>query len=191
VTADSDEDAVERILAGQVEAFEKIVGRWQRPLFNLAWRYCHDRGQAEELAQEAFLQVYRMLPTWRRESRFSTWLFAVTTNVIRNRMRQRLPPQVQLDDAPAWALSDDPVAKAEKRDVRTRVRHAVRFLPPRYRDAVVAFYFQEQDLASAAASLGVSPGTLKARLHRARALLTRRLEHLGPGGRTEDGGRNG
>jgi RNA polymerase sigma-70 factor (ECF subfamily) len=118
-------------------------------------------------------------------------MFAVVTNVIRNRMRQRLPPQVHLDDAPAWVLSDDPVAEAERRDVRACVRNAVRFLPPRYRDAIVAYYFQEQDLASAAASLGVSPGTLKARLHRARALLTRRLEHLGVGDRVEDGGRNG
>jgi RNA polymerase sigma-70 factor (ECF subfamily) len=191
VTGDTDENAVERVLAGEVEAFEEIVGRWQRPLVNLAWRYCRDRAQAEELAQEVFLRIYRTLATWRRESSFSTWMFAVATNVIRNRMRQRLPPQVHLDDAPAWALSDDPVGEAERRDVGERVRQAVRFLPPRYRDAVVVYYFQEQDTASAAESLGVSPGTLKARLHRARALLIRRLEHLALGDRIGDGGGNG
>jgi RNA polymerase sigma-70 factor (ECF subfamily) len=178
VTAKADEDAVERTLAGDVEAFEGIVGRWQRPLVNLAWRYCRDRAQAEELAQDAFLRIYRALPGWRRESSFSTWLFAVATNVIRNRMRQRLPPQVRLEETPAWVLSENPVDEMERRDLRARVRHAVRFLPSRYRDAIVAYYFQGQDTASAAHRLGVSPGTLKARLHRARALLARRLEHL-------------
>lgn len=149
--------------------------RWQGPVVNLAWRYCRDRSQAEDLAQEALLQVYRSLASWRRESAFSTWMFAVATNVIRNRMRQRLPRQVDLDDAPAWALMNDPVAESEQRDLREHVRRGVRLLPARYRDAVIAYYFHDTDIARAAASLGLPSGTLKARLHRARNLLARRL----------------
>jgi len=64
-------------------AFEGIVRRWQGPLINMAWRYCRDRGRAEDLAQEAFLRAWRGLAQWRRESRFSTWLFRAG--------RQRLP----------------------------------------------------------------------------------------------------
>lgn len=191
LTPSTDEAAVERVLAGDVGAFEAIVRRWQRPLVNLAWRHCRDRAQAEELAQESFLRIYRQLRSWRREAAFSTWMFAVATNVIRNRMRQRLPPHVNLDEAPAWALGDDPVAAAERRDRQARVRHGVRLLPPRYRDAVVLYYFRDLDVARAAACLGVSPGTLKARLHRARALLARRLEDLTPHADTFDGGRDG
>jgi RNA polymerase sigma-70 factor (ECF subfamily) len=186
--AGTDEDAVERVQDGDVQAFEEIVGRWQGPLVNLAWRYCRDRSQAEELAQEAFLRIYQGLASWRRQAAFSTWMFAVATNVIRNGVRQRLPPQVDLDDAPAWALMDDPVAAAERRDLRARVRRGVRFLPARYRDAVVAYYFQEMDVARAAACLGVTPGTLKSRLHRARGLLARRLAGLRRPGGSIDGG---
>jgi RNA polymerase sigma-70 factor (ECF subfamily) len=57
---------VERVLAGEVQAFEGIVRRWQGPLVNMAWRYCRDRGRAEELAQEAFVRAWRGLRGWRR-----------------------------------------------------------------------------------------------------------------------------
>ncbi len=191
LNASSDETAVDRILAGDIEAFERVVERWQGPLMNLAWRYCHDRSQAEELAQDCFLQIYRSLASWRREAAFSTWMFTVATNVIRNRMRRRLPPQVNLDDAPAWALVQDPVAAAERRDLRAQVRSSVRFLPARYRDVVVAYYFQDMDVGRAAECLGLSPGTLKARLHRARALLARRLEAFVQHAEAQDGDPHG
>jgi hypothetical protein len=71
--SDQDLDDVERVLAGDVEAFEGIVRRWQGPLVNMAWRYCRDRGRAEELAQEAFVRAWRGLAQWRREGSFSTW----------------------------------------------------------------------------------------------------------------------
>src|SRR5262245_23232981 len=64
VTAAEDQADVEKVLAGDVGAFESIVRRWQGPLVNLAYRFCHDRGRAEEMAQEAFLRVYRGLAGW-------------------------------------------------------------------------------------------------------------------------------
>ena len=72
---------VNRVLAGDVAAFEGIVRRWQGPLINMAWRYCRDRGRAEEMAQEAFVRAWRGLAQWRREASFSTWLFSVAANV--------------------------------------------------------------------------------------------------------------
>ena len=63
---------VERVLAGDVNAFEGIVRRWQGPLVNMAWRYCRDRGRAEEMAQEALVRAWRGLAQWRREGSFST-----------------------------------------------------------------------------------------------------------------------
>jgi hypothetical protein len=61
VTASEDEAAVQQVLAGDTSAFEGLVRRWQGPLVNLAYRFCHDRGRAEEMAQEAFLRAYRSL----------------------------------------------------------------------------------------------------------------------------------
>jgi sigma-70-like protein len=70
LSASDDQADVERVLAGDVDAFESIVHRWNRPLINLAYRFCRDRGRAEELAQEAFLRAYRALHQWRKDAAF-------------------------------------------------------------------------------------------------------------------------
>src|SRR6185436_11203039 len=77
VSALEDEALVNRVLKGDLSAFAGIVQRWQGPLVNLAYRFCRDRGRAEEMAQEAFVRAFRRLNTWRREATFSTWLFAL------------------------------------------------------------------------------------------------------------------
>lgn len=96
-TAD-DQAAVEKVLAGDTSAFEDIVRCWQGPLVNLAYRFCRDRGRAEEMAQEAFLRVYRSLAQWRREAAFSTWLFALATNLYCSELRRIPVRTVGLDD---------------------------------------------------------------------------------------------
>src|SRR5262245_30715691 len=90
VSASEDQEDVEKVLDGDISAFEGIVRRWQGPLVNLAYRFCHDRGRAEEIAQEAFLRAYRGLDKWRKEASFSTWLFAVAANLYRSELR-RIP----------------------------------------------------------------------------------------------------
>jgi|SRR6516164_4988900 hypothetical protein len=92
VSASEDEADVEKELAGEVSAFENIVRRWQGPLVNLAHRFCRDRSRAEEMAQDAFLRAYRALRQWRKDAVFSTWLFAVATNLYRSELR-RIPAQ--------------------------------------------------------------------------------------------------
>src|SRR5215469_16892243 len=97
-TANADLADVDRVLSGDVRAFEGIVRRWQGPLINMAWRYCRDRGRAEELAQEAFLRAWRGLSGWRRDSRFSTWLFALAANVYRTDLKRFPTVSVAIDD---------------------------------------------------------------------------------------------
>src|SRR5690349_14971203 len=97
MTAVEDEAAVDRVLAGDPSAFEGIVRRWQGPLVNLAYRFCRDRGRAEDMAQEAFLRAYRGLARWRREGKFSTWLFALATNLYRSEIRRIPPAAMSLD----------------------------------------------------------------------------------------------
>ena len=99
VAAGDDQADVDRILAGDVAAFEGIVRRWQSPLVNLAYRFCRDRGRAEEMAQEAFLRAYRALGTWRRAAAFSTWLFALATNLYRSELRRIPARSLSLEEA--------------------------------------------------------------------------------------------
>ena len=129
--ADDDRVDVERVLAGDVAAFENIVRRWQGPLVNLAYRFCRDRSRAEEMAQEAFLRAWRALATWRRDSVFSTWLFALATNLYRTELRRIPAGTVSLDSANAGQLRAfrDKHAGLETDDRDRAVKRAVLALP--------------------------------------------------------------
>lgn len=170
-----DRERVARILAGDIDAFSEVVERWQTPLVNLAFRYTRDEGLAEELAQDAFLKIYRNLGKWRGDAKFSTWLFAVAINVFRSWCRRRKLPTIPLGALDLPAAGGDTAALVEERDLGERVREAVLALPPRYRDALILFYFHEMDVKRAAETLGVAEGTLKSHLHRGRKMLADRL----------------
>jgi RNA polymerase sigma-70 factor (ECF subfamily) len=175
---DPDRDDVRRVLAGDPDAFAGIVRRWQGPLVNLAYRFCRNRAQAEEMAQEAFLRVFRFLSQWKDDAKFSTWLFAVATNVYRSQMRRIRPPEVPLEEDREIPAPGNPGAEIEADDLAEVVRRAVAALPPKYRDALILFYFQNMDVRETARNLGVPEGTVKARLHRGRAMLEQRIERL-------------
>jgi RNA polymerase sigma-70 factor (ECF subfamily) len=176
--ASDDQADVERVLAGDIDAFESIVRRWHRPLINLAYRYCRDHGRAEDMAQEAFLRTYRALHQWRKDAAFSTWLFALATNVYRSELRRIPAKTISIEEA--GELTD---ARAidrgfEDQDRDRVVRELVLTLPANYRDAVVLFYFHGMDVSAAARTLRLPQGTVKARLSRARELLRGKLSHV-------------
>jgi RNA polymerase sigma-70 factor (ECF subfamily) len=175
LTPDPDADDVRRVLRGESAAFEGIVRRWQKPLFNLAWRMCRRRELAEDLAQEAFLKIFRALGSWRADASLSTWIFAIALNHYRSRLRRTPLETLGLQAAREFPdpRSDPSAAHFDAR--AEAVRRAVVALPPRYREAIVLHYFGDQDVRSSAAILDIAEGTLKARLVRARALLARSL----------------
>jgi RNA polymerase sigma-70 factor (ECF subfamily) len=176
--AAADRADVARVQAGDVEAFAAIVCRWQTSLINLAYRFCGDRGRAEEMAQEAFLRAYRGLNGFRGDAAFSTWLFALATNVYRSELRRIPQRMVALEEAPE---PTDPASMTELHELRDRdlaIRRAVLALPAKYREAMLLFYFQEMDVPAAAQTLGLPEGTVKARLHRGRELLRAKLPRL-------------
>jgi RNA polymerase sigma-70 factor (ECF subfamily) len=175
VSASDDQSAVEKVLAGDVSAFEGIVQRWQGPLINLAYRFCHDRGRAEEMAQEAFLRAYRALAQWRKDAVFSTWFFALATNLYRSELRRIPMRNVPLQDVAEPADSRASDGGLEDRDRDRAVRRAVLALPAKYREALTLFYFHEMDVPAAARSLRLPEGTVKARLFRGRELLRGKL----------------
>jgi RNA polymerase sigma-70 factor (ECF subfamily) len=179
-SASDDQTDVERVLAGNVSAFEGIVRRWQTPLVNLAYRFCHDRGRSEDMAQEAFLRAYRGLAQWRKDAVFSTWLFALATNLYRSELRRIPARTVSLED-----IAEPPDTRPADRgqedaayDRDLAVRRAVFALPAKYREALTLFYFHDMDVATASRSLGLPEGTVKARLFRGREILRSKLPQL-------------
>ncbi len=178
MSAEEDQVAVERVLAGSTSAFEELVRRWQGPLVNLAYRFCHDRGRAEEMAQEAFLRAYRSLGGWRKEAAFSTWLFTLATNLYCSELRRIPMRTVPIEEI---AEPTDPRAidgGLAERDRDSAVRRAVTSLPSKYREALTLFYFHDRDLASTARSLALPEGTVKARLSRGREMLRSKLSRV-------------
>lgn len=178
MSANADQADVEKVLAGDIAAFENIVRRWQGPLINLAYRFCRDRGRAEDMAQDAFLRAYRALGAWRKDAAFSTWLFALATNLYRSELRRIPLRTVSLDEVAEPADSRAPSTGAGEGSRDRAVRRAVLALPAKYRETLTLFYFHEKDVAQAARSLGVAEGTVKARLNRGREILRGKLPRL-------------
>ena len=178
MSASDDKDDVEKVLAGDTSAFAGIVGRWQGPLVNLAYRFCRDRGRAEEMAQEAFLRAYRGLAQWRGQAAFSTWLFALATNLYRTELRRIPASTFGLDEIAEPRDPRNLGGDLEDAERDRAVRRAVDALPSKYREALILFYFQEMDVSAAAHSLGVPVGTVKARLSRGRGMLRTKLPTL-------------
>lgn len=169
---------VNRVLSGDVNAFEGIVRRWQRQIVTLAFRFCRDRERAEEMAHVAFLRAFRALGQWRGQGAFGGWLHSVAVNVYRSEMRRNRLLMLSLDCmvdgmVPRNETSSDPDA-----DRKEFVRYAVSTLPARYRDTIILFYFQRMDIRETARCLKVAEGTVKARLHRGRARLRKILGPL-------------
>ena len=176
MSAEDDERAVDRVLQGDLSAFADLVQRWQGPLVNLAYRFCRDRARAEEMAQEAFVRAFRGLAKWRREAVFSTWFFALATNLYRSEIRRLPPPATRLEESLEPLAAPKIEQGLEDEDRRRVVGRALQTLPHKYREALVLFYFHDMDVADAARSLGVPEGTVKARLARGRSLLRGKLE---------------
>ena len=132
--------------------------------------------RAEDMAQEAFLRAYRALSSWRRDAAFSTWLFALATNLYRSELRRIPVKPVSLDEIAEPGDSSATSFESEDRD--RAVRRAVLALPPKYRESLVLFYFHEMEVFAAAQSLGLPEGTVKARLSRGREILRGKLSRL-------------
>ncbi len=178
MSAGEDLADIEKVLAGDISAFEGVVRRWQGPLLNLAYRFFRDRGRSEDMVQAAFLRAYRGLGQWRRDCAFSTWLFALAANLYRSELR-RIPAGVlSLDDIPELSDSRGAEATLQEEDRDRVVRRAVHALPPKYRDALILFYFHDMDVEAAARTLSLPEGTLKARLARGRKILRDKLAPL-------------
>jgi len=188
-----DEVLVERVQRGDREAFGVLIGRYQDRVFNLVYRMCGRRAEAEELAQEAFLKAMERIGQFEGRSRFYTWLFRIAANLtISHRRRGRRVRFQSIDGWPdestgrslaagtAQHREPNPARKAMAVEMQDIVAAALETLDEPFRVVLVLRDMQDMDYAEIADVLGVPTGTVKSRLFRARRMLRERLEHLGP-----------
>ncbi len=186
-----DAPLVERCLRGDERAFGLLLGRYRRPVFSLVLRMVGNREDAQDLAQEAFVRAFRSLHSYDRSRSFASWLFKIASNLTIDFHRKRRLPTFSLsvgeDDQEGRELElADPsqtVLEALMEDEQSRQTEGlVQSLPEKYRIVVLLRHSQEMSYEDMAETLNLPIGTIKARLHRARALLKQKLESLGRGG---------
>lgn len=162
-----DNQLVDRYVAGDETAFEKLVKRHQRTIYDLAYRMLENHADAADLAQKTFIQAFLHLQTFRRESSFRTWLFQIGLNLCRNAIRDRGRQTFEdIDDLPL-AAPQDTFAMAVSAELRDRLGGAIRLLPERQREALVLRVYHQQAFAEIGAIMSCSEGTAKANYHHA------------------------
>jgi RNA polymerase sigma-70 factor (ECF subfamily) len=182
--------AVEKASAGDSDAFEVLVRKYQGWVVTLAYRMLGNHADAEDMAQEIFLKAYRALPQFGRRSTFSTWLYTIATNHCLNQLesRRRRPRLQEMNESPRTEgnprpLEDrvpDPTPGAdrvvEQADLRRLVQAELLRLTPEHRAILVLRDIQGLSYEEVGGLLGLPPGTVRSRLHRARMELKERLK---------------
>lgn len=185
-----EKDIIQKVLAGDNDAFGLLVERYQTKVYNLALRMTGSEEDAADMAQEAFLRAWRSLPAFQFESAFSTWLFRLTHNVCIDHLRaQKRRPTVSLtvsDDESDQSLQLDlpdpspgPELAAILSEDRAILAMAMAQLPTDYREILTLRAINDLSYSQIADILHLQEGTVKSRLSRARASLRDKLLEIG------------
>ena len=175
-------EAIERAKQGDAEAFETLYDLHRRRVYSLCLRMTANTAEAEDLTQEAFLQLFRKIGTFRGESAFSTWLHRMAVNVVLMRLRKKGLPLVPLEDT-VETEEEGPKKELGARDAvmagsvdRMELQRAVEALPPGYRSIFVLHDVEGYEHNEIASLVGCSIGNSKSQLHKARMKLRELLK---------------
>ncbi|GIG40382.1 RNA polymerase sigma factor SigE [Cellulomonas phragmiteti] len=168
----------------QAPSWEQIVREHSGRVYRLAYRLTGNRHDAEDLTQETFVRVFRSLHTY-SPGTFEGWLHRITTNLFLDQARRRQRVRIEPigDDTERWSSTDllaTPERAFEAANLDHDVQRALDELPPEYRAAVVLCDIEGLSYEEIAVTLGIKLGTVRSRIHRARARLRVALEHRRP-----------
>ena len=182
-----DEDLVARATAGDLESFNQLVARWERPIFALAFRTLGREEDARDVAQEAFMRAYRGLPGFKGQAKFSSWLYRIALNLCRDWIRrQRRAPVSQFPediDVLEAAAATEPTESIEdlvaRRELSAVVEEAMAKLPEEQRTAIILKEYHGMTFQAIADLQGCPLSTVKTRLYQGLSVLRRQLERQG------------
>jgi RNA polymerase sigma-70 factor (ECF subfamily) len=182
---------VRRCVAGDAAAWEEIVQRYHRRIYNICYRFAGSGDDAQDLTQEVFIKMYRTLQSYDLDrGAFMTWVTTITRNLLVDHFRKSKQDRMtdSIDSAPSehedsMPLSEQihdtaltPDARAQSREVKETVHKALQKLSPDLREAVILRDLQDMDYKEIATVLKVPEGTVKSRINRGRAELARLLQ---------------
>ena len=174
-----DDQLMERVRGGDEEAFGTIVDRYKDSLINYLTHLVRSRERAEEVAQDAFVRLYRSAAQYREQERLGPYLFRIATNLVVTEARRQkrwtlLLPRLHASSKTNAPPADAPVLADE---IQRQVHGALERLPVKYRAPLVLFELEEWSYDEIAKALDIRSGTVKSRISRARDLMRR---HLAP-----------
>ncbi len=176
----SEKEIIERVLGGDVNAFEELVLRYEGTVYNLALRMVSNREDAADMTQEAFIKAYNSLPSFRGDSKFSVWLYRICSNVCLDFLRSKSRrPQTSLtslnDDDDVQLDIPDPAAGPEEQLMKKlsmqSVSEGLERLPDKQRQILAMREIGGMSYAEIGQALSLEEGTVKSRIFRAREKL--------------------
>ena len=188
VELDPDAALMLRVKQGDTAAFTSLVEKYKQPVMNLAWRTLRDETEAEDLAQNVFVQAWKSAERYQATAKFSTWLFTIARNLCLNEIRRRVRhPAESLDqtrddsdEQPLHQVVDKHIAAAPdellRGELERKVDEALTALPENQRTALVLCRQEELSYEEIAEVLGCSLSATKSLIHRARETLKARLK---------------
>lgn len=176
----TDEELVDRVLAGEKEQFATLVSRYNQRLYRLGWGYLHEHSSIEDMMQNAYVKAFFALPKFRRGSGFGTWLTRIMINECLMALRQR---KSRREDQTEPAIFERSLVSTTSTgtqritldEMKALLEQAVSGLPASYRSIFLLREIEQLSTAEAAACLGISTVSAKVRLHRAKSLLKSKL----------------
>ncbi|MBA7498617.1 ECF RNA polymerase sigma factor SigW [subsurface metagenome] len=178
---------IEACLLGNTQIFSRLIDNYNNMVYNLAYRMSNNPHEAEDISQEAFLRAYQSLAHFNPSYKFSTWLYQITLNIIRDRFKKKeinyvsLDTPVETDDSEFYPqpedLTNNPEQIITRREDAQVIQQAIYSLPLKYREVIVLRHLQDLSYIEISNILKIPSGTVKIRLHRAREQLKKILEN--------------
>lgn len=176
---------IESCLLGNTQMFSRLIDNYKNMVYNLAYRMSNNSQEAEDISQEAFLRAYQSLTRFNPSYKFSTWLYQITLNIIRDRFKKKglnyvsLDTPIKTDDSefypqPLDSTNDPEQIVARQEDARA-VQQAINSLSLKYREVLVLRHLQDLSYIEISNILKLPQGTVKVRLYRAREQLRKIL----------------
>ena len=180
----TDEELVGAFQSGDASAFDLLVGRWDRKIQGAIYRVLGPGEDSRDLCQEVFLKAYRALGSFKREARFSSWLYQIALNACRDRLRRRRGrTQLSLDDLETAQVprqgGPSALELVEAKDLARAVQAAMDTLPHEQREVIALKEYQGLTFVEIAETLDVPVSTVKTRLYRGLGQLREHLERQG------------
>lgn len=190
ISTTSDVELLRLMLAGDAGAFEQLYQRWQSPIFRFTLRLSGSQAIAEDVTQEVFLALIRDGRQYGERGSFAAYIFTIARNRVWRRLKREHwfvkiegvdrenTKAMEQECQERLIAQEDPLADLTRDEIVSAVRRAVIALPAHYREVVLLCYLHELSYAEAAQVIGCEIGTVRSRLHRARALLAEKLDAM-------------